>query len=203
MHLEWQLILACWAVFLVTWGVTAIGVKKDNGPEHWMRRAEFAWIIRVGAVVLVAWTIARTHIVRLTVHPVLEGMLRSVPGFASAGGVMSVIAVMFCAGGVGFAVWSRLHLGRNWSSYPTTKEHHELVTSGPYAFVRHPIYTGMLAAAFGSVLAAGGWWFLAFLIALAVFLRRIPVEERFMAKLFPDVWPAYKKRTKALIPFIW
>jgi protein-S-isoprenylcysteine O-methyltransferase Ste14 len=78
------------------------------------------------------------------------------------------------------------------------------VTSGPYHFVRHPIYTGMAFALIGSAFAVGDLSWLVFYLALIImFTCRIHVEEKFMTETFPDQYPEYKKRTKMLIPFIW
>lgn len=105
--------------------------------------------------------------------------------------------------GVAFAIWARIHLCRNWSPAPAMKENHELITSGPYQFVRHPIYTGMIVAALGSALAINNFFWLMLIIAVLIFVSRINKEEKFMLRLFPDQYPGYKKRTKALVPFVW
>ncbi len=76
--------------------------------------------------------------------------------------------------------------GRNWSSIPSVKEGHELVTSGSYQFVRHPIYTGILLAAFGSALVVGLSWFIVFAFVCFIFIARVNVEERLMMEQFPD-----------------
>ncbi|MBU6142132.1 isoprenylcysteine carboxylmethyltransferase family protein [Patescibacteria group bacterium] len=105
--------------------------------------------------------------------------------------------------GVLFAIWARIHLGRNWSSVPTAKEGHELITSGPYRFVRHPIYTGILFAAFGAALTGSLFGIGIFILVCAIFLRRISKEEHIMLGLFPNTYPGYQTRTKRLIPFVW
>ena len=116
---------------------------------------------------------------------------------------VQLIGVILCAAGIAIAIWARVYLGRNWSGTPSIKEGHELVTSGPYRFVRHPIYTGMILAFLGSALVAGIIWSVVFLFFTINFLYRIPVEERYMTQLFPDQYPEYKKKTRALVPFIW
>lgn len=116
---------------------------------------------------------------------------------------VQILGVILCVLGLAFAIWARRDLGRNWSGTPSMKEDHELVTSGPYRFVRHPIYTGMILALFGSVLASGIIWLVIFIIFCINFLYQLPVEEKYMMQLFPNEYPEYKKRTKALIPFVW
>lgn len=103
--------------------------------------------------------------------------------------------------GCSFAIGARLMLGSNWSGRPTIKADHELVVSGPYALARHPIYTGILVAAFGTVLAdlqrRGVLGLLLVTLALLVKIRQ---EERLMIEIFPERYPAYRRRVKALIP---
>jgi protein-S-isoprenylcysteine O-methyltransferase Ste14 len=103
--------------------------------------------------------------------------------------------------GCAFAIWARLALGTNWSGRVTVKEGHELITSGPYAIARHPIYTGLLLAVAGTVLAVGEWRGVAALaLVLIAFLVKIGQEEQLMMQTFPEAYPAYKQRVKALIP---
>jgi protein-S-isoprenylcysteine O-methyltransferase Ste14 len=100
---------------------------------------------------------------------------------------------------------ARIHLGRLWSSAITRKERHRLVDTGPYAFVRHPIYTGIitalvataaieatLAALVGATLICSGLWL------------KARAEERFlMVELGPDDYKSYCRRVPMLIPFLW
>ena len=102
-----------------------------------------------------------------------------------------------------FAIWARLTLGDNWSAKPMVKEKHKLVTSGPYALARHPIYTGMLLAAAGTGAAEGQWRDLAgVLLILLAFVLKIRQEEQLMMETFPDTYPEYRKRVKAILPGI-
>jgi protein-S-isoprenylcysteine O-methyltransferase Ste14 len=103
--------------------------------------------------------------------------------------------------GAVFAVWARLALGGNWSGRPSLMAGHELITSGPYAVARHPIYTGLILAVAGTALAIGEWRCLlsVFVIFLA-FLMKIDEEERLMMQAFPETYPGYRQRVKALIP---
>jgi protein-S-isoprenylcysteine O-methyltransferase Ste14 len=100
-----------------------------------------------------------------------------------------------------FAIWARISLGTNWSGRATVKAGHELIVKGPYALVRHPIYTGILLGLAGTVLAIGQWrcilGFLLILIALGV---KMGEEERLMTETFPQAYPEYRCRVKALIP---
>jgi len=105
--------------------------------------------------------------------------------------------------GLLFTVWARLHLGKNWSGTITIKKGHELVTSGPYTLVRHPIYAGLLLAFLGSALALGDWrGVLAFALAAGALWRKLRIEERWMRQKFGDAYEAYSRRVAALVPFI-
>ena len=111
-------------------------------------------------------------------------------------------AALTTAAGMLFTVWARVHLGRNWSGVVTIKQDHELIETGPYAVVRHPIYTGLLVAFIGSALALDEWrGFLAVLIAWAAFWRKLWLEERWMTERFGERYVAYSERVPALVPF--
>ena len=100
-----------------------------------------------------------------------------------------------------FAIWARLTLGGNWSGRPSLMAGHELITSGPYAFARHPIYTGLVLAYAGTALADGEWRGVAGLaLVLLAFLTKMRDEEQIMLRAFPDAYPQYRRRVKALIP---
>ncbi len=113
------------------------------------------------------------------------------------------VAAILTAIGLAFAVWARRCLGTNWSGTVTIKQDHELVTSGPYAVARHPIYTGLLLAFIGSAIANGEWrGVLAVALATLAFWRKLRIEERWMRDRFGETYPAYCERVRALIPFV-
>jgi protein-S-isoprenylcysteine O-methyltransferase Ste14 len=99
-------------------------------------------------------------------------------------------------------VWARIHLGRNWGMPMTERTEPELVTSGPYRFVRHPIYSGILLGLLGTGLATSLYWLIGFGVALVYFTYSATVEERTLTATFPDAYPKYKAHTKMLIPFL-
>jgi protein-S-isoprenylcysteine O-methyltransferase Ste14 len=105
--------------------------------------------------------------------------------------------------GVAFAIWARMLLAGNWSSDVTLKRDHELIVGGPYALVRHPIYTGILLALIGTALAVEEWRAaLAVVIVAIAFWRKLRVEEAFMRRQFGETYARYVARVPALIPFV-
>ena len=104
--------------------------------------------------------------------------------------------------GLALAVWARVYLGRNWGMPMSQRADPELVTTGPYRRIRHPIYSGVILGMAGTVIAVSPYWLNAVAILGAYFLVSAVIEERTMAKLFPTAYPPYKRATKMLIPYI-
>ena len=115
---------------------------------------------------------------------------------------IAVIADLVCLGAAGFAIWSRLTLGRNWSgALAAVGENHELIVRGPYRYVRHPIYAGFLLAMLATATTIGTLAsYLAVAVGLAAFLLRIRIEEALLLSQFPHAYRAYQRRTPALFP---
>jgi protein-S-isoprenylcysteine O-methyltransferase Ste14 len=114
---------------------------------------------------------------------------------------LALIGLTLTVAGCIFAIWARLKLGSNWSGRATVKMGHELVTSGPYALARHPIYTGLIVGVAGSALAYGEWrCILGILVLLVAFMAKMGQEEQLMMQTFPQSYALYRRRVKALIP---
>jgi protein-S-isoprenylcysteine O-methyltransferase len=114
-----------------------------------------------------------------------------------------VIGVVVCVFGLCLTIWARSTLGRNWSSNVTFKQGHELVKTGPYRFVRHPIYMGLLVMCLGAAIEIGRLrCFLSLVVVGIGFWIKLKQEERLMLRHFPDEYPNYQKRVKALVPFV-
>jgi len=113
--------------------------------------------------------------------------------------------IMLCAAGIALAIWARVILGTNWSGIVTLKENHELIQSGPYRYVRHPIYSGILLGIFGTVLALNPFVSGVVLMVLVLIGLRVKslLEEKIMLRTFPDQYPEYMRRVRALIPGVW
>lgn len=177
-------ILVIWAAFWIYWLISAFNVKQSSGRRTGSRRAR-----PVGLLIIVLGGVVIRNVNgsgSLTVHsPVLE----------------AVGTIVFLSG-LAFAVWARVHLGRNWGMPMTERAEPELVTSGPYRFVRHPIYTGILAGVLGTALAVNGYYLLPLAVMMAYFAFSATVEERLLTASFPQAYPEYKTHTKMLIPFV-
>jgi len=106
-------------------------------------------------------------------------------------------------GVVSLAVYtrSRASLGKEWSSHLQMREKHHMVTAGPYAWIRHPIYLALMGFLTGIALVTANWFFIAFLMVSIVDLAlRIPKEEQMMIEEFGDEYKAYMQRTGRLLP---
>ena len=170
-----------WAAFWIYWLVAAFFMKRGRVP--WSREV----LIRV---VLVAIVIVLVHAGAFRHHDLNTDPLRAALG----------LVIFF--GGLAFAVWARVNIGRNWGSPMTRKEDPELVTSGPYRLVRHPIYSGILMAGVGTAVALSWLWMIAVVLAGIYFIYSATVEERYLAEAFPETYPPYKRSTKMLVPFL-
>lgn len=105
--------------------------------------------------------------------------------------------------GLLFAVWAREHLGTNWSRSVTIKKDHELITTGPYALVRHPIYTGILIGFVGTAIAISQVrGFIVFVLIFVAFWMKFRIEEQWMRSQFGESYTTYARHTAALVPYI-
>jgi protein-S-isoprenylcysteine O-methyltransferase Ste14 len=112
------------------------------------------------------------------------------------------VGLVLFAVGLVFAIWARVSLGRNWGTPMTQKDEPELVSSGAYRLVRHPIYAGILAAGLGTAVALSWLWLTAVGLVAVYFLYSAAVEERYLTERFPADYPAYKRSTKMLVPYV-
>jgi len=189
MHIASALIGLLWLSFFVYWLVSAATAKRTIRGPYWWRAAA----IRLTIVIIVYF---------LVKHPSLIHHLGGIGQRSHTTSLVRDSGIVLCAIGLAFAVWARRHIGKNWGMPMTSKEHPELVTTGPYALVRHPIYSGILLALLGSSLTTGVFDLALLVIFGVYFLYCAYVEEALMSKEFPDRYPEYKKRTKFLIPFV-
>jgi protein-S-isoprenylcysteine O-methyltransferase Ste14 len=172
-----------WIVFWAYWLIMATTAKA--GRSRWTQFGA----IRVGGILIILL------LIRLRVF---KG-----PGVAPTHNpwLLGIGLTIFVLG-LAIAVWARVYLGRNWGMPMTQRADPELVTTGPYRRVRHPIYSGIILAMVGTAVAVSAYWLVAVAVLGAYFLFSAVMEERTMAKLFPVAYPPYKHATKMLIPYV-
>jgi protein-S-isoprenylcysteine O-methyltransferase Ste14 len=177
-----------WLAWLAYWTIAAWNVKPTRRCEPGL-----------GRLIVMALTLLAAALLAFRSHATPWLNRRFLPETPAA----YWIGLLLLAAGLAFAVWARVHLGRNWSGSVTVKQSHELIRSGPYALVRHPIYTGLLTAILGTAIALGEWrGLLAFAILTVAFLLKIKREEHFMSEIFLNEYPRYRADVPALIPFL-
>jgi protein-S-isoprenylcysteine O-methyltransferase Ste14 len=170
-----------WVAFWIYWLGASANVKA--GSNRWTRFAGFRVAIILIVLLLLRLRVLNGHAV--TKNPWLWGV-----------GLAAFVL------GLALAVWARVYLGRNWGMPMSQKADPELVTAGPYRSVRHPIYSGIILAMIGTAVAVSVYWLIAVVLLGAYFVYSAATEERYMAERFPDGYPAYRRSSKMLIPFI-
>ena len=176
---------ALWFVFGLYWLVSAFELKKTKQRESWGQR--FVYVLPL---------FAAFSLFRLRAHYGWVGA-RFVPESDGVGWT----GVALTAAGVAIAIWARWHLGANWSGVVTLKEGHELIRSGPYRNIRHPIYTGILLAFLGSAVALGEVrGLLAVAIAWLSFYTKARREESFLTQEFGDRFAEHRRHTGMFLP---
>ncbi len=181
--------LLTWTIWMLVWLAAWAWSKRS-------RKRESAGTLSLHMVplLLASWLMLAHRV------PVAGLDSRVVPQLSAFYGIGLALTI----GGLAFAVWARLYIGSNWSASVQVKTDHHLVTTGPYRFVRHPIYTGMLVGFLGSALAMDRWrGVLAVALVLGAFIYKLRLEERWMTETFGDAYRDYRQRTRALIPFVY
>ena len=186
---RYWLVLAIWAVWELYWGISSRRVKRAASKEPLATRIPVLMGLVLGFVLLLA-----------------PGWLGYFFGqrFLPADDAFYFTGLAVLLFGVYWAFWARYTLGSNWSGRVTIKEDHELVVRGPYRFVRHPIYTGVLFAYAGTTLALGqvGNLF-AIAVMVGVFAHKIRLEEKVLDQHFGSRYADYRKTAKTLVPLLW
>ena len=179
---------AMWLAYLGYWRVMSTNVKAAGQSEPMPSR-----LVRLVAMFCAA---ALLWLPGIPVPWLGERFLPTGAWCFWSGGAITATGLLF-------SLWARRRLGRNWSQAVTIKEDHELVTSGPYALVRHPIYSGLLLAFVGTALALGEWrGLLAVGLVFCVLLRKLRLEEKWMRRLFGASYETYSRRVAALVPYV-
>jgi protein-S-isoprenylcysteine O-methyltransferase Ste14 len=182
----WHAVTFAWLVFLLYWATTAPGTKPTLKRESTWRRAPQMFLVVLGAVLLFGNDVQIATLDQRFVPR--EAMVRD------TGVVLTWLGILF-------AIWARYHIGQFWSGRVTLKEDHELIRTGPYARMRHPIYTGLALGMFGAALVVGEWRaLLGALLVLTAHVLKARKEESWLTKQFGEAYENYRRETGFLLP---
>ena len=184
------LIVGLWLSLVAWWGLLAWARWRRTGSQ-WIWWRELAVRLCFFALIVQALRVA-----------VVGNALNEPLAAVYARALLSLIGCVCCALGIGLAIMARACLHGPWGVRPRSEEPAELITTGPYAWVRHPIYGGMLLAMLGSAVAQSALWLLPLVVYGPQFIRSARREEELLLVQFPERYPDYLKRTKMLVPFV-
>ena len=183
-----DVIRGCWLTFAIVWLLAAVWTKRSVYRESRSQRLRYTLPIVAGYFLLINGG--------RMLYPL---NLRVVPRTA----IVAWAGTILCLAGLGFAIWARVVIGRNWSGTVTLKEDHQLIERGPYRLVRHPIYTGILSMFVATAIVLGHLaGSIGVVIVFASFWSKLIREEKVMLNQFPDKYAAYRQRVRRLIPFV-
>jgi protein-S-isoprenylcysteine O-methyltransferase Ste14 len=184
-----SVIPALWVLFTVYWVISARFAKPNvSRAARWKHAG-----VRAAMLVLV--------VIALSSATLRHG-LRAAQSYQMSHAFMTAIGIVLVATGIVIAISARLQLGANWGMPMSQQQDAELVTAGPYAYVRHPIYTGVILGMIGSAIGHSVAWTLPLVLFGAYFVYSARREEELMCRLFPENYPAYMARTNMLVPYV-
>jgi len=180
------IVLGCWSAFIIYWLINWFAVKATAERKSFGSSLPYRIPLLIGVFVVVKIYGPYPWNLPLTPHTPLTPW----------------IGAAVCVLGLGFTIWARSTLAGNWSSDVRFKQGHELVQGGPYRFVRHPIYTGILLMCLAPPIQFGRLhhWVGTLIICIGLWIK-LKQEEKVMMQHFPE-YAEYRKRVKALVPFI-
>jgi protein-S-isoprenylcysteine O-methyltransferase Ste14 len=181
------IIAGLWLLFVAYWAVAAVGAKRSASRRRWGREIGLRLVV---ILLIIALLQSRS----------LRQFLAQIQRSASHSDILGCTGVALCLLGFGLAINARRHLGRNWGMPMSRKEQPELVTSGPYALIRHPIYSGLILATLGSAIGVNVLWALLLVLVGPYFIYSARREETIMLQLFPERYATYMARTGMLAP---
>jgi protein-S-isoprenylcysteine O-methyltransferase Ste14 len=187
MTITGTIIIVTWVILGLFWSVSAFFQKRVSKDVNHLERFMQIFYMVIPIILLIKYdffNLLEIVIVRTTLF-------------------VNIISIFLCILGLGVALYARITLRGNWSAKVVLKKEHELVSDGPYRFVRHPIYTGLLLLYLGSALAVGRVaGLIGFLMLFCGLYIKLRLEEKLMIKHFHEKYKEYMKRTKMLIPYV-
>jgi protein-S-isoprenylcysteine O-methyltransferase Ste14 len=184
-----RIIPALWLVFAVYWGISALLAKRNVGRTPWWRQSALRGVV-IALLAVAIHVFGKDH------------GLRAAQSYQMHSAILGAIGAALVLLGVGLAIFARVYLGRNWGMPMSRKADPELVTGGPYAYVRHPIYTGIIIAMLGSAIGLSFYWILPLIFFSPYFIHSARREEALMCEQFPAQYPDYMRRTNMIVPFV-
>jgi protein-S-isoprenylcysteine O-methyltransferase Ste14 len=187
--LLFKLPVVLWLVWIVYWLWAARSVVNTRRSESWQSGASYRFPLYLGVLLLSFQKLLPPPWSRLLYPPSVRS---------------ATTAVALQVAGLGLTMWARFHLGKYWSATITLKQGHRVIQTGPYAWVRHPIYSGLLLALSGTVIWVGTLQsFLGFGFLFASFIRKLTLEERWLHEHLGSEYGRYRHWVKSLIPGVW
>jgi protein-S-isoprenylcysteine O-methyltransferase Ste14 len=183
-------VVVVWGIFWAYWFISALRTFSSTKRKRSSFPSRTLYFVPIIIILLI---ILRLPVIRSAV------LSRFLPDNIA----LKIIGIILLIIGLGFAVWARVHLGRNWSANPVIKEDHKLIRTGPYNIVRHPIYSGIWLGVIGTAIVLeiiAGLLFM--LLILVGFWLKIRGEEEILSEEFGQEYSQYKKEVKALIPYL-
>ena len=175
-----------WLSWLVYWISAAQRTAANKRTETLLEGASYRIPLAIGVFLTVFWW---------------KPLFLRIPALGTPSPLAAGIGLVFTVAGLCFAVWARMHLGEYWSGRITLKENHRVIQTGPYALVRHPMYSGFILALFGNAITLGTISaFAGFAFMLISLVRKLKIEETWLRSQFGAEYEAYRNRVKALIP---
>jgi len=175
-----------WIVFCAYWAVGALRTRRTVSQESLASRARFILLEIVGYVLLFSDIAAFGALGHRVFHRTY---------------VIAFTGVALTWIGIAIALWARWHLGQYWSARITLKEDHKLIRTGPYAHLRHPIYSGIILAAGGGALAIDKWrCFAGVALIVLGYWTKARKEETMLAARFGEAFEEHCRHTGFLIP---
>jgi protein-S-isoprenylcysteine O-methyltransferase Ste14 len=171
-----------WCAWLVYWLIAARNSAPTQKSEPFLTGLVYRGATVVGIILIFGLRRLKSQLWPITIPLLCLGVIAVICGFW-------------------FAIWARRHLGRYWSAMVTLKQGHQIIQSGPYRLVRHPIYTGVLLAMAGTVITIGTLPSVCgFVVLVGAFIFKLSAEERLLTANLGSEYTEYQKRVKALIP---